>query len=241
MTAFGVRVERLLCPIGTCEWTHDRETPPAQTHTFPDGQSPLHDGPPKDLHEAIADVALATLLHDAQQTESVIRAHLETHTLEDWVRETARLRENRPPSTVLEVATWGADGDPYNRELFSNLAAAEAYQAQLPGSELQETPVLHEAPTRVTVHFYETWVLPDGVTMNPRPPRLHHAKHERWSHDLWPPAQQWTHPGSHTHIVRPTTEPLVCVLKTYGLDQRATWSAHLDEEDRLRREARRDD
>lgn len=95
MTAFGVRVERLLCPIGTCEWTHERETPPAETHTFPDGQSPLHDGPPKDLQEAIADVALATLLYDAQQTESVIRAHLESHTLEDWVREVARLRSER--------------------------------------------------------------------------------------------------------------------------------------------------
>lgn len=96
MTAFGVRVERLLCPIGTCEWTHDRETPPAEARTFPDGQPPLHDGPPKDLCEAIADVAFATLLHDAQRTESVIRAHLETHTIEDWVRETARLRSERP-------------------------------------------------------------------------------------------------------------------------------------------------
>lgn len=235
MTALGVRVERLYCPL--CAWTHDRESPPEATHTFPDGRSPLHDGAPATLQEAIADAAYATLLHDALEVEGVVREHLETHSLLEWFTEAMRLRANQPPATVYRVGVFDYDGGD-QVELFSNLAAAEAYRSRLPGSDLDEMAVLDEAPTRVAVHYYETWVLPDGVTMNPRPPYLHHAVHERWSHSLWPPAGQWTHPGSHTHVTRPTTEPLVCVLETYGFDQRATWQAHLDEAQRLRREAK---
>jgi hypothetical protein len=236
MTGFGVRVERLYCPIGSCGWTLDRECPPATTHTFPDGQSPLHDGPAANLQEAIADVAYATLLHDAVETEGIVRAHLDTHPLLDWVTEVMRLRANKPPATVYQVGIFDYDL-PDQVELFSNPAAAAAYKALLPGADLEGITVLDQSPTRVTVHYYETWVLPDGVTMNPRPPHLHYTKHERWSHDLWPPAEQWTHPGSHTHVVRPTTEPVVCVLETTGFDQRATWQAHVNEAARLRKAA----
>lgn len=237
MSGFGVRLERLYCPIGSCGWTCDRESPPAATHAFPDGQSPLHDGPAANLQAAIADVAYATLLHDAVETEGIVRAHLDTHPLLDWVTEVMRLRANKPPATVYLAGYY--DPDQIDQaEPFSTRAAAEAYQAQSgDGAIVEGLPVLDQAPTRVTVHYYETWVLPDGVTMNPRPPYLHHTKQERWSHDLWPPAEQWTHPGSHTHVVRPTTEPVVCVLETTGFDQRATWQAHVDEAARLREAA----
>lgn len=90
MTGLGIRVERLFCPL--CAWTHDRESPPSTTYTFPDGQSPLHDGPPATLQEALADAAYATLLADALETEGVVRAHLDTHPLLDWVREVMLLR-----------------------------------------------------------------------------------------------------------------------------------------------------
>lgn len=88
----GVRVERLYCPIGSCGWTHDRESPPQTTHTLPDGHSPVRDGPAATLQEAIADVAYATLLHDALEVEGVVREHLETHTLLEWFTEVMRLR-----------------------------------------------------------------------------------------------------------------------------------------------------
>lgn len=219
------------CPL--CDWHLDVPDPDPFPTVTPEWLAAA-----RAEHPQYADdpVFLALLAHN-EPIEAEIRAHLETHTLLEWVQEVMRLRQNKPPATVYQVVIQGYQG-PEEAELFSNRPAAEAYQAQLSlGSDLEEVAVLDQSPTRVKVHFYETWVLPDGVTMNPRPPRLHHAAHERWSHDLWPAAEQWTHPGSHTHIVRPTTEPLVCVLETYGFDQRATWQAHLDEEARLRGEA----
>jgi hypothetical protein len=147
-----------------------------------------------------------------------------------------RLRENKPPATVYQAGYY--DPDQFDQaELFSNRDAAEAYSAQSPGSVLEEVAVLDHAPTRVTVHCYETYVLPDGVTFTPKLSYLHHSKQERWSHDLWPDAAEWTHPGSHTHVTHATTEPLLCLLETYGFDQRATWQAHLDEAARLRKAA----
>lgn len=145
-----MRVERLLCPIGTCPWTHDRETPPAETRTFPDGQSPLHDGPPKDLHEAIADVALATLLHDARQTESAIRAHLETHTLEDWVRETVRLRglATRAPIQWL--------GEQNCEQVFALL------RWEHPDDELDHSHIYGLGPGREETAVPGDWIIPDG-------------------------------------------------------------------------------
>lgn len=91
MTGFGVRVERLHCPLSSCEWTHDR-TPGEATHTPPGGVSPLRDGPPATLQEAIADAAYAILLADLLEVESVLREHLETHTLLEWVQEVTRLQ-----------------------------------------------------------------------------------------------------------------------------------------------------
>lgn len=230
MTRFGVRVERLYCPL--CEWTHDRESPPQTTHTLPDGQSPLHDGPPATLQEAIADAAYATLLHDALQVEGVVREHLETHSLLEWFQEVMRLSANRPPATVYRVGVYCYDaGDQV--ELFSNLAAAEAYRSRLPGSDLDEMAVLDEAPTRVIVHCYSVTLDLAGR----KPPFLRYSSAERRSHNLWPPAEEWTSPGGHAHVVRATADPLVCVLDTYGFDQQATWQACLDEAERLRREA----
>lgn len=106
MTGFGVRVERLYCPL--CEWTHERESPRSTTHTFPDGHSPLHDGPPATLQEAIADAAYATLLHDALQVECVIREHLETHSLLEWFAEVMRLRgeRDRYRAVIDEALGW---------------------------------------------------------------------------------------------------------------------------------------
>jgi len=234
MTDLGVRVERLYCPISTCPWTHDDPGP----GTGADVRLPAAalSAKPGTFADAMAEATYRALLAHALGQENVIREHLATHSFEEWVREIMRLRENKPPATVYEVAVWEYEG-PDQRILFGNQGAAEAYKTLLPGSDLDEIPVLDQAPTRVTVHYYETWVLPDGVTMSPRPPRLRHAQQERWSHNLWPAAAEWTHPGSHTHIVRPTTEPVVCVLETYGFDQRATWQAHLDEEARLRKAA----
>jgi len=106
MADFGVRVERLHCPL--CDWTHDREPPPSTMHTFPDGQSPLHDGPPATLREAIADAAYATLLHDLLEVEGVIREHLETHTLLEWFTGVMRLRgeRDRCRAVIDEALGW---------------------------------------------------------------------------------------------------------------------------------------
>ena len=218
------------CPL--CDWHLDTPDP----DPFP-ALSPEWLADARDRHSAHADdpVFLALLAH-VEPIEAEVRSHLDTHTLLEWVAEVMRLRVNKPPATVYEVAVWDYEG-PGQRVLFGARVAAEAYKALLPGSDLDEVAVLDQAPTRVTVHRYETWVLPDGVTMNPRPPYLHHSAQERWSHNLWPDAAQWTHPGSHTHIVRPTTEPVVCLLETYGFEQRATWQAHLDEAARLRKAA----
>lgn len=222
---------RHYCPLG--DWHLDAPDPdptPAVTPEWLAGAREKHPG-------HADDPAFLALLAHLEPLEAEIRAHLETHSLEEWVAEVMRLRENKPPSIVYEVGVFNAYDGPDQVELFSNREAAAAYKAQLPGSDIEEVAVLDAAPTRVTVHRYETYVLPDGVTLTPKPPYLHHSKQERWSHDLWPDAAEWSHPGSHTHVTHATTEPLVCVLETYGFDQRGTWQAHLDEAARLRREA----
>lgn len=106
MTGVGVRVERLYCPL--CEWTHERESPSQTTHAVPpDGYPPLHEDPAT-FQDAVANVAYATVLHDALQIECVIREHLETHSLLEWFAEVMRLRgeRDRYRAVIDEALGW---------------------------------------------------------------------------------------------------------------------------------------
>jgi hypothetical protein len=68
------QVTQLHCPFSTCEWTLDGRGPASpEVITFPDTDS------------------LMTYL--SRQVEGAIRAHLETHPLEEWAQEMMRLRE----------------------------------------------------------------------------------------------------------------------------------------------------
>jgi hypothetical protein len=75
------------CPIESCPWTLDIES--SRTGVF----TPVPD--------------TETLFHDiAKRADSVIRAHLETHTLLEWVQEVTRLRN------ALDEATAENDDAP---------------------------------------------------------------------------------------------------------------------------------
>jgi len=139
------------------------------------------------------------------------------------------------PTVVYHVAIFECDGPEHFAE-FTDRALAEAYQAKLPGSDIEEVRIQTTVPERVTIHQYETWVMPDGTSMLPKPPYLRHHAQERWSHQVWPEPETWTVPGGHHHRTHLTVDPRVVVLETWGYDQRATRDAHLDEAHRLRKE-----
>lgn len=139
------------------------------------------------------------------------------------------------PTIVYEVAVFEYEG-PDQRLLFTNREAAEAYAKLLPGADIVEVGVRADAPHRLTVHHFETWVMPDGTSVLPKPPYLRHGSQECWSHHVWPEPETWTAPGSHHHRTLLTVDPHVVVLETWGYDQRATRDAHLDEAQRLRKE-----
>jgi len=90
MTAIGVRVERLHCPIDACPWTHDDPGP----GTGADVRLPAVElsAKPGTFADAMAEATYRALLAHALGQENVIREHLATHSLEEWVREIMRLR-----------------------------------------------------------------------------------------------------------------------------------------------------
>jgi hypothetical protein len=168
MTGFGVRVERLHCPIGSCAWTYEREFPPQTTHTLPAGQSPLHDGLATTLQEALADAVYATLLADALETEGVVRAHLETHDLLDWVREVMRLR-GLFKSQQEPVACTCAPGSlaPHTTEC----AITAAWPRPMQCACGDGTGAAHPHPTwfNSSPRVLSSWPAPDGRSAEIRP------------------------------------------------------------------------
>lgn len=90
MSTYPNQVTRYRCPIGTCEWSHDDQGPAASTigMAFTDGL------------ESAARAYFTGV-------EEVIRAHLETHPLEEWAREVAQLRAQVPaPAPDLTAVPW---------------------------------------------------------------------------------------------------------------------------------------
>lgn len=81
-------VTRRRCPLGSCDWYHDEPGPWIEAA---DWVEPTGD----DLEQAGGDwqaaVVLATLRADMQRTEAVLRAHVKTHPLQEWVAEVVRL------------------------------------------------------------------------------------------------------------------------------------------------------
>lgn len=70
-------VIRYECPIGDCEWVHDDPGPD-----------------PSKAQGATTGEAVFNLLQEHMAgLELVVRAHLETHSLLEWVTEVMRLRE----------------------------------------------------------------------------------------------------------------------------------------------------
>jgi hypothetical protein len=70
-------ITRYECPLSVCQWAWDEPEPELPT---------------------LADIAanpLGPLTARFANSEAVLRAHAETHPIEDWVREVMRLREER--------------------------------------------------------------------------------------------------------------------------------------------------
>ncbi len=78
LTEWQPPVARYECPIGSCTWTHDTAGPD------------LSEGTGETIEEAAFSSVRAHLL----RVESVVRDHLETHSLLEWVQEVMRLRED---------------------------------------------------------------------------------------------------------------------------------------------------
>lgn len=96
------QVTRYRCPIGACGWFHDDQ-----------GPSVLIDSDPEAL----------TISH-AKAIDDIVRAHLETHSLEEWAQEIGRLRERLTAAEeVCLVFGWtganlGTDRDKALHELW---------------------------------------------------------------------------------------------------------------------------
>lgn len=73
------QVTRLTCPVTGCRWTHDDPGPVTNISAV--------------MHAAPEEAAKMPLTSHWVNLDQVIRDHLGTHSLEDWVRELARLRD----------------------------------------------------------------------------------------------------------------------------------------------------
>jgi hypothetical protein len=90
----GRVITRYECPIGSCEWTRDDTGPE------------VGEGAGGTIEEAAASALRAYLL----RAETAVRAHLETHSLLEWVQELARLRDgvNRWSRHLLHTSQHGS-------------------------------------------------------------------------------------------------------------------------------------
>lgn len=77
------QVTRFECPIADCPWTYDYPGPAADDHDEQVRVEPEDD-------ELLMSAVARTIV---QRLGGIIREHLETHSLEEWVREVMRLRD----------------------------------------------------------------------------------------------------------------------------------------------------
>src|SRR5262245_42351331 len=78
------------CPLGTCEWAYAQ--PPPGTVTAETPSAPV--GYAATLDEAISQGVFATMTDWLSGADKVLEAHLETHSLLEWVREVTDLRSD---------------------------------------------------------------------------------------------------------------------------------------------------
>lgn len=79
-------ITRYECPVESCPWNRDDPGPD-----------------PGDCQGETLDAAVrAGMLAYALRTEAVVRAHLETHSLLEWVQEVMRLRGERDQALAAQ-------------------------------------------------------------------------------------------------------------------------------------------
>lgn len=137
------QVTRYYCPIGACDWWHDAPGPsPA------DGTGTTTD-----------EIVFSAVASHLAGVEVVIRAHLETHPLEEWAREVTSLRAPVPGLTAAPWRQgrshpsnlWAVTGDdwrehqPIGRMDSAELAAeaVAAHNARLDLAEDDGLPAVH--------------------------------------------------------------------------------------------------
>jgi hypothetical protein len=140
------------------------------------------------------------------------------------------------PAIVYEVAAWDDNDSPSYRAVFTVRALAEAYQAALPGADLEELALETEVPYPVTVHHAERYVITrDGVSilgLDTVPP----YEIASWSHLLRDNRAHWSH-ADHNLTIRHTSEPDLKLVQVAALDAAAAQRVLAETEQRLKAEA----
>lgn len=105
------------CPIPDCKWTHTAPHP-----TVYEGGATIEESVTNTLRVHYADI------------ESALRAHLETHSLVEWVREVMRLRSElamiQDSAAVPDLVTVGAGDLETVLAMFSPRTRSEDESAQ---------------------------------------------------------------------------------------------------------------
>jgi hypothetical protein len=118
---------QLACPFFlTCHWTH------------------IDAGPQGIAESTDREHVRRVMMRHVMSVESVVRAHLETHPLEEWLREVMRLRDD------------GYLTDQANRAIIASLVRQIGGTAVVGDNELRESPALCREPVmdglRLTVN-----------------------------------------------------------------------------------------
>lgn len=97
------------CPIGSCTWTLDQSAPTGGERRFFDSAAEL-------------------FAEYAKVADGIIRAHLETHTLEEWVREVMRLC-----GELAKAAAPGTPAGDFSRQFTLQQQARDLGRAVITG------------------------------------------------------------------------------------------------------------
>jgi hypothetical protein len=124
------------CPLSDCKWAHAEPHPTA------------YDGEGATIEECVTNALTAHLA----EVESVVKAHLETHSLLEWVTEVMRLREQAatPAATSIDRVYVLADSDPYG---FANFTIPRVFAD---AEVAKETAAEHIGPDAEWVPFGPT-------------------------------------------------------------------------------------
>jgi len=145
------------------------------------------------------------------------------------------------PTVIYQVAVWDDNASPDHVALLADRGLAEAYQAKLPGAELDVVPIETDVPELVTVHYFSKHCSTrDGLSINGTgfgtgsPPQ--HTTNQRWSHEMRQARANWSHGDHHVQVVH-YDAPELKLIEVTSLDE---WTGRIvttRTEERLKAEA----